>query len=583
MEIYKKYKRNNNNSLLTSKKTVVFIINSEKMIFTEFNDNTKIKTLKKYIRQHLNNKYIDLLYNGHIINNELNLNDLCKYNQKIKRLFLQVINILEAKRKKEEENKIKNYKKEINELKNNNLNLSNELLKLKKENSEKKLENNNSAQKCKNINEIYQKQEKEINELKSELTKIKDNINEINNINININKSKYLIENNNKFEIISNKTIKKSNSIVFLATTYTITGKNSAKNLIDNKKQLTSNILKKPKSSNIEYISINSINNESFNNSERRIDSNTTTSTKKETTKKIDIIDKDKEIIKKGYNPKYIEIDFKIIEKTLSIDNSDLNNNIKKWFTIFKFLDINEQILFSVMDKHDGICILYYWIFYLNNKLKSIENRNDTISKEYTSINNANPFVLPHFVKAAFKMLNNGVYDKVFEKPIDYFKDEKNNLINTYKLLFLSTNIFDYDDLINMDNDTFLNKMIENMKKRNGKGDPLGSYIQNLLSNVDYSFANLVKIIELMKINNIDKINTNEISKKDKTTGVISVIVKDILSFMGLILNEKNKDDKIIHKYNIISEYKNNLCLKENYLNNIFKIKNIMSNRYNLS
>ena len=49
-----------------------------------------------------------------------------------------------------------------------------------------------------------------------------------------------------------------------------------------------------------------------------------------------------------------------------------------------------------------------------------------------------------------------------------------------------------------MDNDTFLNKMIENMKKRNGKGDPLGSYIQNLLSNVDYSFANLVKIIELM-------------------------------------------------------------------------------------
>ena len=584
MELYKRLKRYS--SLLISKKTVIFIINSEKQIFTEFNENTNILSLKKYVAQHLNNKYIDLLYNGQIVNNKLNLNDLCRDNEKIKRLFFQVISKKDVKRIKDEEKKIKNYKKEINKIKNNNLNLNNELLKLKKENSEKKIENQNNAEKFKNINEIYEKQEKEINELKNELIKIKDNINEINNININ--KNKYLIE-NNEFEIISNKKIKKSNSIVFLASTYTINGngKNiNSKSLIN--KQLSANILKKPKSIINDYSTINT-NNLDSNNSEIRMDSNpnllySTTSTKREMNKNLDNIDKDKEIIKKGYNPKYIEINLKFIDKDLSLEHPDIINNIKKWFIIFQFLDINEQLLFSVIDKKNGICILYYWINYLNNKIKSIEKRNDNISNEYSSINEANTFVLTHFAKAAFKMLNNSIYSKTFEKPIDYFKDENNYIIALYKILFQLTNIIENEDIINMDNDIFLTKMIDNMKTKNGEGGSLGNYIQKLILNkIDFSFINLVKIIEIMQKYNIDKFNTSEISKKDKTSGVISVIIRDILIFMGLILDEKNKDDKNIPKYNIVGEYKNNLCLKESYLNTIGKIKSIILNRFNIS
>lgn len=376
MQIYRKYKRYS--SLLVSKKTVIFIINSEKQVFTEFNANTNIFSLKKYISQHLNNKYIDILYNGHIVNNELNLNYLCGYNDKIKRLFFQVINKKEAKRIKEEEKKINNYKKEIIEIKNNNLNLNNDLLKLKKENNEKNLENKNFETKYENINEIYQKQEKEINELKSELTKINDNINEIND------KNKYLIENYNKFEIISNKKLKKSNSIVFLASTYTINGKgknNDSKFLNNNKKQLTSNILKKTKSNILDNSKINS-NTPNISEIRTNSDPNYIYTTASKT---IDIIDKDKEIIKKGYNPKNLEINFKLIDKDFPNEqsNSYLANNIKKLFTIFKFIDINDQLLFSVVNKKKGICVLYYWIYYLIIKLKSIEKRNENIIKEY--------------------------------------------------------------------------------------------------------------------------------------------------------------------------------------------------------
>ena len=594
MELYKRLKRHS--SLLISKKSVIFLINSEKQIFTEFTENTTILSLRKYITHYLNIKYIDILFNGRSVSNDLNLNDLCRNNKKIKRLFFQVINKKEAKRVKEEEKKIKIYKKEINEINYNNYNLNNELLKLKKENSEKKLENKNSAEKCKKINDIYEKQEQEINELKKELIKINDDIKEINNINM-ISKT-LLIEENNKFEILSKSKIKKSNSIVFLASTYTIIGQNNnSTKEISNKTHSKEKFEKKSKSYSVDYSTVNSnINNSTYNNvtsnnSEIIIDTNnnnnnyicTTESTKKDTYRNNDIIDKDKEIIKKGYNPKYFEINFKLIDKDLSIESSVIFNNIKKWFAIFKYLDINSLLFFSLINKENGICIIYYWIYYLNYKIKKIEDRYDIISKQYSSINNPNYFYLPRFAKTAFEKLNNSIYSKTFENPINYFKDEKNYLISTYKILFQLTKIFENEDIINMENDLFLNKMIVNMKNKKGNGEPLGNYIQNLILNkIDFSFDNMIKINEIMKKYKIDKMNTKEITTIDKTTGVISVIVNNILSSFGFFLDEKNKDDKLIQKNNMVYEYQNNIDLKEKYLEIINKIKNIIIHKYNI-
>ena len=580
MEIYKRFRRNN--TLLISKKTVIFIINSEKQIFTEFTETTSVSSLKKYIQHYLNNKYIDILFDNQVIHNNLNLNDLCRGNPNIRRLFFQVINQKDAKVIKEEVKRINKYKKEINEIKNNNFNLNSELIKLKKENTQKNLENQDIAEKCKNINEIYEKQEGEINELKNELIKINDNINQINN-NFKNNKT-YLIESRNKFEIVSNNKFKKSKSIIYLASTYTIAGRNNnSTNIFNTQSHLTTNQSKMAKSNSVDYSTVNSNNNITLTNSEIVTESNnyTTSSTKKENNLKNNIIDKDKEIIKKGYNPKYLDINFKHIGEDLSIEKNDTVNNIKKWFTIFKYLDLNEQLLFSLIDKKNGLCILYYWIYFLNNKIKSIEKRIEIISKEYSAINKSYFFVISRFAKTAFKMLNNVIYSKAFEKPVNYFKDEKKYLISSYKILFQLTKIFENEDILNMEEDLFLDKMIENMKTRNGKGGSLGNYIQNLISNqLDFGFDNLIKIHEIMKKYNIDKINNNEITKLDKTSGVISVIVKDILIYMGLYLEEKCRDEKIIQKNDIFIEYKNNTKLKEEYLDNIQKIKNIISYKY---
>jgi hypothetical protein len=305
MDLFIRLKRNQ--SSLISNKTVVFLINREKQIFIDFSETTKIKSLKKYITNRLNNKYLDLLYNGHTVNNEMDLNDLCNNNQKIRRLFFQVIDKKEAKLAKEEEIKINNYKNEIIEMNNNNSNLNNELLKLKEENNEKNREMQNSTEKCNDINKIYEKQEEEIHQLKKELSKINNNIDEINKINMD--NKKYLIENKELKIIGDNKAKTANNSIVHLASVYTIEGKNN--NSSNNNKQLNYNTLKKQGNNSIDNSTMNINNYASLNNSENAIDSTNAsyakTSDKKLENKNKDIINEvkevkdDKELIKKGY------------------------------------------------------------------------------------------------------------------------------------------------------------------------------------------------------------------------------------------------------------------------------------------
>jgi hypothetical protein len=369
MDLFIRLKRNQ--SSLISNKTVVFLIR-QKQIFIDFSETTKIKSLKKYITNRLNNKYLDLLYNGHTVNNEMDLNDLCNNNQKIRRLFFQVIDKKEAKLAKEEEIKINNYKNEIIEMNNNNSYLNNELLKLKEENNEKNREMQNSTEKCNDINKIYEKQEEEIHQLKKELSKINNNIDEINKINMD--NKKYLIENKELKIIGDNKAKTANNSIVHLASVYTIEGKNN--NSSNNNKQLNYNTLKKQGNNSIDNSTMNTNNYASLNNSENAIDSTNAsyakTPDKKLENKNKDIIKEvkevidDKELIKKGYNPKNIEINLKTIDKDLSIKDNNLINSIKKWFIIFKYLDIKEQLLFSITNKENcNMCFMLLDILYI--------------------------------------------------------------------------------------------------------------------------------------------------------------------------------------------------------------------------
>ena len=215
LKIYKSFKKHN--SIFIPKRKVVIMIEPGKFIFAEFSETTNIFSIKKYIEKFLNKKKFDLVYNNIIINNDTYLGELCYNNPNIERFFFQVIKNNDKKKR------IEKYKRDINNFEEDNKHLSNELIKLRKENDNKQYINKISEEKCKNINAIYFKKMDEINELKQKLKQINDNINIMTtNDKKNKNRRQYSIESNNNF-LLKNKikVFQKSNSVF-----YSINGKN---------------------------------------------------------------------------------------------------------------------------------------------------------------------------------------------------------------------------------------------------------------------------------------------------------------------------------------------------------------------
>ena len=225
LKIYKSFQRHN--SIFIPKKKVVYMIKPGKFIFAEFSESTDIYSIKKYIEKFMKKKQFDLAYKGNLLNNNLYLGDLCYDNPNIERIFLKVI-------PKNNKNKIiEKYKKDINDIEENNRNLNNELNKLRKENENKKNSNKISEEKYNNINNIYLKRKNEIDELKQKLKQIKEDINKITKSPKNNYKS-YSMENIGNFELKNdNSLFKKSNSII-----YSIKGRNPhSRNLKNTKAQ----------------------------------------------------------------------------------------------------------------------------------------------------------------------------------------------------------------------------------------------------------------------------------------------------------------------------------------------------------
>ena len=197
------------------------MIESGKLIFSDFAKSAKILSVKKYIERYINTNKFDLIFNGIILKNNLYLYELCNDNSNINRIFLKVI------KKKNKVELIELYKKDIINYEEKNKNLSNELIKVKKENDNKEYTNKIFEQKYKNINAIYLRQKNEIDALKKKLQEINKDINIYNTKEIkNRNKRNYSMENRDNFVIKTfNNSLKKSNSIL-----YSITGKRNSIN-----------------------------------------------------------------------------------------------------------------------------------------------------------------------------------------------------------------------------------------------------------------------------------------------------------------------------------------------------------------
>ena len=197
------------------------MIESGKLIFSDFAKSAKVFSVKKYIERYINTNKFDLIFNGIILKNNLYLYELCNDNSNINRIFLKVI------KKKNKVELLELYKKDIINYEEKNKNLSNELIKVKKENDNKEYTNKIFEQKYKNINAIYLRQKNEIDALKKKLQEINKDINIYNTKEVkNRNKRNYSMENRDNFVIKTfNNSLKKSNSIL-----YSITGKRNSIN-----------------------------------------------------------------------------------------------------------------------------------------------------------------------------------------------------------------------------------------------------------------------------------------------------------------------------------------------------------------
>lgn len=219
LKVYKSFQKTNYNFKPNIR--VIIMIESGKLIFSDFAKSAKVFSVKKYIERYINTNKFDLIFNGIILKNNLYLYELCNDNSNINRIFLKVI------KKKNKVELLELYKKDIINYEEKNKNLSNELIKVKKENDNKEYTNKIFEQKYKNINAIYLRQKNEIDVLKKKLQEINKDINIYNTKEIkNRNKRNYSMENRDNFVIKTfNNSLKKSNSIL-----YSITGKRNSIN-----------------------------------------------------------------------------------------------------------------------------------------------------------------------------------------------------------------------------------------------------------------------------------------------------------------------------------------------------------------
>jgi len=77
----------------------------------------------------------------------------------------------------------------------------------------------------------------------------------------------------------------------------------------------------------------------------------------------------------------------------------------------------------------------------------------------------------------------------------------------------------------------------------------MGTVIQNLVKNIDFSNENIYKISKMIG-NNVSKINPNYFSKLCGTTGLFIFFIKDALEYAGIIVDKKTSVNRLFRNYN---------------------------------
>ena len=573
---------------MPQRKKIVFIFNNNKEpIYSEFYDNIEIKFIKTYVRDITGLENFNMFLGGTKLNNEnVKLKQLFNLNNNLNNNKFIIIQII-----------VQNNSNNINEI--NLLNSKIDQLKLENEklkNSLNLLETrkNNMTKNQKNFLILKEKYKTLYDLEKITTNKLKENvrvlISEKNTIlqeyyKLNKKIDKYIkqsfdeikYENIINFQLLSKNSFSQNNSnfptieissYSQLNNNININNNNETLDLNENENlnnsfnkiiSINSNRLKKSSSVKCIFNKNNSESEKTIENnslSEQQFESNIEKSSSASNLLNIKFQLKDNNDLILFENNCDLLFKNEIYNSNFNIKNNIQPKNLllNQFFNVFKYLNEDDIINFSLSNRKYGKNYIYFLFNYIEYKIENIHFYQNKLKEKYNNYFNNIKFDFDNFTNNAFKILSSSNYKDVYLKneSFDFFKKNE-NLIEIYRIFFQFTKIFNNN--LTLPKETFISTFLREIKQNLNKIN-LGDYIKNLMSNkLDFSFDNILNVYKILNKYQINKINTVQISKNCKTTGIISFLIQNLLNFSGLILNEKNKNEDLLNKNKIFYKF----------------------------
>ena len=221
------------------------------------------------------------------------------------------------------------------------------------------------------------------------------------------------------------------------------------------------------------------------------------------------------------------------------MDGNKINLNLNKFAPFLTYSELLKVAAISKKFKTESL-----------PKMKEMNNKELEEEKKELEALKANPtnpitqFTMTKIALKAIESLNNN-------KEIEYFQSGE---VPTHQILLLLRVLFQFinkekEILETKEDNQFWKLLKENIIKNSEKG--LGEYLQNELNNIDCSVENIHKIHCLCE--GKEKIlNPMAIPKKDNAPKLISLLVKELLEYIGISVGnkaEKKCNHEIRQKY----------------------------------
>ena len=501
------------NASIFQRKKVIFNYGNGKCITNEFNLNTTILYIKIYIRDRLNISNFDLLYNSHLIKS--NSIPLYKYFNDLNKKSIK----LTIRQRENIDNRINInlYEKEYAKMKTTNIKLMNNIKTYKNNINQIAQKENKNIKRYKSLENLLIQQNEEINRLKKE-------INDANNRYIKLKQNKLkldYIESNNNFSIIPSN-------------------------------------LKLPKCLSMESFNAMYLNNSKSNNTYYRTQNNTNNN--------INNINIQKD---RG--------SFELMKDLSSIDNnSKINYNYNYNDTNNNIININENSILNIesnsntnrlIKENYNECSSIFKDNYKFSRNENAKKKESIYASNDNNINNKNEIIKYRYQLKEYNI--NDIKQKYESKDKKEKEDinKHQNIIKEVK----ADNEFDFFEIINsFKPDNNINNKIKQEMDNNisDKYKINKCFIQvfKYLTNKDiYSFSLINKSSGICSLyfllnnflNKIDYLNSKKSSLKIRYAELISSLIKEEIISNKILSNNSKSGLRILNSPHYINTFNN--------------------------